>query len=474
MIFLHYALTGALWLSMFIIGVVYAVTGPILLNLAKLVNTEVSKVSWALTTRGLGTALGSLARGYLIDASRCRVAATIIAFMLLGGLTAAIPWSTYLGVMIVVFCLQGLIVGFIETDTNDVCIQLWGKKHAPYLMAVYGGVSAGGLSAAAMVLPFVRETPCVGGARSESTLCEKNMSQKNPFPQNSTVFSHQSETEKQNIEAMSTIHFIVMGICLFTGLFLAFLLHLAKPTETNEHEECEYKETVETPKIASRSTCYVLIALLSVYIFNVIGAALTYSTLLTTFVVKQLGKTETLGTQMTLFYSTVSFTGTVLFTPLSKYIPASVTILTTCIILVVSSLVLVIFGSYSTIAVWCASAGIALSGMVSYAAVFSWANQYIDLPVKMSSILVSSSTLGEMGFPAVMGPFLDTYPMAVAYAVLAAMVSNALIYVCVECVGRCALRAKLQENTSIVVSKNQGKNYTLLPNDFSINKTTAE
>jgi MFS family permease len=96
-------------------AVVYSVTGPIILDLAELVNSDISKVSIVVPIRGLGLCIGSLLRGHLLDVSRCRTGSSLISFLICGGLAAAIPWSPNLEVMVVFFFLQGLLVGFIET-----------------------------------------------------------------------------------------------------------------------------------------------------------------------------------------------------------------------------------------------------------------------------------------------------------------------------------------------------------------------
>jgi predicted MFS family arabinose efflux permease len=101
-------------------GIAYNTTGPALLDLAELVNSKVSKVSWTLTTRGLGIGIGSLFRGHAIDVTRCRTSSTIISYFVFAGLTATIPWSNYLEAMLCVFFLQGLAIGFIEAGKSPL------------------------------------------------------------------------------------------------------------------------------------------------------------------------------------------------------------------------------------------------------------------------------------------------------------------------------------------------------------------
>jgi nitrate/nitrite transporter NarK len=347
-------------------------------------------------------------------------------------------------------------IPFPFSDGNDLCIKIWGNDHAPFLIAIYSGYMAGFAVAPVLALPFIRERPeLIDGARNLSLSIKSTKLLPKERLYNSTYLTtiRQSLSEEEGLGPMQKLHLIIMGICVAVGILLAFVSHMVNSFEKYDAVEEENKIEV-TPSIKQKRTKYIIVALLSIYIFNIIGSEITFSTLLTAFVVKLLGETKELGTQMTAVYGLVGLIAAVVFIPVSKYIRGSIITLGVLIPALFATVLLAIYGSNSTIVIWFASACLGLCSGVAYACVFLWAGQYITLTVKESSILVASSTFGEMAYPAVAGPFLDTYPMILAYVVLGAMAINCVIYPCVEWLGRRARQGSVDGSRGAYIQEN--------------------
>jgi fucose permease len=363
-------------------------------------------------------------------------------------------------------------VAFFLSDGNDLCIKIWGSDHGPYLMAVFSGYSAGSLLAPVLTLPFLQERPKqMDVVYNLSISAQPNISEVKPLRNEATnstiglesVFGDQA----WGLGPMHKLHLLVMGICLAVGVILALV---AQQTNSSVKYDQFQDEDDITPRMKQKATRYMIVTLLGIYIFNIIGAEITYSSLLTPFVVKQFGESKKTGTEMTTLYWLVGLIGTVSFIPVSKYVKGSVIILGMLIAVTMATILLAIFGSSSTIVVWCSSACIGLGSGVSYAGVFLWASQYVDLTVQVSSILVSMSTFGEMAYPAMTGPFLDTYPMTLVYVLTGGVIVNCVIYACVEYLGRRACIGRLVEPLEVNIREYKTKCCRIISTECDKNK----
>ncbi|KAL1467342.1 hypothetical protein MTO96_042257, partial [Rhipicephalus appendiculatus] len=106
--------TFNLALGNFGMGLIAALTGVALLDLAEIYDASISSVSFLITTRGIGSLLGSLLGGKLYDTYNTQVVSILT--MTLSSITVLmIPLSAYLAVAHAMVFFEGLSLGAFST-----------------------------------------------------------------------------------------------------------------------------------------------------------------------------------------------------------------------------------------------------------------------------------------------------------------------------------------------------------------------
>ncbi|XP_052799367.1 uncharacterized protein LOC128230982 [Mya arenaria] len=109
-------------------------------------------------SRSIGYLLGALLGGALLDCFN-RQLLLFCALLLASVATAVIPWSLTLLVMSVMFALQGVTMGTLDTGGNVFCIQLWGRQNGPYMQTLHFAFGIGAFIAPLLARPFLSPDP---------------------------------------------------------------------------------------------------------------------------------------------------------------------------------------------------------------------------------------------------------------------------------------------------------------------------
>ncbi|XP_052801006.1 uncharacterized protein LOC128231830 [Mya arenaria] len=144
--------------AFFALGLCVAIPGPTLLDLGDQVTASTSVMMVVFVSRSIGYLLGALLGGALLDCFN-RQLLLFCALLLASVATAVIPWSLTLLVMSVMFALQGVTMGTLDTGGNVFCIQLWGRQNGPYMQTLHFAFGIGAFIAPLLARPFLSPDP---------------------------------------------------------------------------------------------------------------------------------------------------------------------------------------------------------------------------------------------------------------------------------------------------------------------------
>ena len=118
--------TFGLFLVFITHGLLLGVMGPTILDLATACSTDVSKLTYIMTGRAGGYAVGSFITAFIY--SRLDIAIAIsVGTLISAGIVIAIPFIRNVYVLIGVFFALGSNMGVFESGINVFLIDLWGK-----------------------------------------------------------------------------------------------------------------------------------------------------------------------------------------------------------------------------------------------------------------------------------------------------------------------------------------------------------
>eukprot|EP00047_Mylnosiga_fluctuans_P005800 m.242798 g.242798 ORF g.242798 m.242798 type:complete len:500 (+) comp14101_c0_seq1:61-1560(+) len=144
-------------LGFFTLGVVLALLGPTLLDLAHQTDASIAGIGRAFTARSVGYLAGSVLGGYLFDhmSNPCLVLAGGLAIT--GLSTFLVPFCTALAAIYVVVSFQGAAMGFLDTGGNVLLLSMWGKDCGPQMQAMHFCFGLGAFISPMIASPFISE-----------------------------------------------------------------------------------------------------------------------------------------------------------------------------------------------------------------------------------------------------------------------------------------------------------------------------
>lgn len=407
-------------------GLTAALTGVALLDLAEIYDASISSVSFLITTRGIGSLLGSLLGGKLYDTYNTQVV-SILTMVLSSFTVLMIPLSGYLAVAHVMMFLEGLSLGGFGTGAIVWNIRMWPDNSSPALQTFHLAFGIGGLVAPFIAKPFLSPVP---GGNSSGTPNHTSIGIAEQIYLTSTHDLREEllelENENEHGSGKSQVHYAFAIACALNALLVISMLMLYFVDRTDfkpqdpVNNAGETEATIERPANDVRFS-RVMLALLSAYMFIYVTLECTSSEMFVPFAVKsalRFSKDEAARVVAVFFFcfSAGRLTGA-LFT-----IRVPVLWLTTAshVVLLPTAIMLALRGSSSPVVLW---AGSALTGFAQgplNAGVTAWTAKYITVTNKMMSVVVVMGCVGSMSPPLFVGQFIERSPDVFLYVCLAA------------------------------------------------------
>lgn len=128
--------TASYFAAFIALGLVAAVLGPTLPNLADNTGTQLQSISLLFSVRSLGYLLGSFQSGLLYDRRRGH---PIIAAVLLGiaGLLVLVPLATSIWALAAIFLILGVAEGVLDVGGNTLLVWGHGSSVGPYMNGLH-------------------------------------------------------------------------------------------------------------------------------------------------------------------------------------------------------------------------------------------------------------------------------------------------------------------------------------------------
>ncbi|GIY85280.1 sodium-dependent glucose transporter 1 [Caerostris darwini] len=242
-------------------GMSIAITGPTLLELKNLVNTDMAHIAFIYTARSAGCAFGNIAAialilatfqldhhfssttlvpnnvglvgttvtGVIFDAlTRTQMVLTIFNFST--ALTMlSIPWSRSMEVLTVLMTINGVSLGILETGSNVCCLSLWGKDSGPYFQALHCIFGLGALIAPLIAAPFLGDY--------ESDFLEYDFNNSSNVFANTTTQNSTHYFTNEGFEIISgiprvTYAFTIIGVFALLVTTLFFIVCIITPKDS--------------------------------------------------------------------------------------------------------------------------------------------------------------------------------------------------------------------------------------------------
>ncbi|OWF50543.1 sodium-dependent glucose transporter 1-like [Mizuhopecten yessoensis] len=143
-------------LAFFSLGLCIAIPGPTLIDLGERVQSDTTHMALVFTARSVGYLLGALVGGFLFDIFDKQLLLCVTLF-LASLATCVIPWALTLVVLAVMFSLQGIAMGVLDTGGNALCVRIWGKRSSPYIQVMHFAFGIGAFIAPLLSQPFLHE-----------------------------------------------------------------------------------------------------------------------------------------------------------------------------------------------------------------------------------------------------------------------------------------------------------------------------
>ena len=350
------------------LGLAYAALGPTLADLASNVSTDLTRISYVLSARGLGYLVGSLVGGWLYDRSKgnpVMAAALAIAAVIM----VAIPLVSALWLLVGVVFLFGVFLGAVDVGGNTLLVWLHRDEVDPYMNALHFFFGVG-----AFLSPLVIA------------------------------------------QAVSVTAEIVWGYWILAILLLpaaAFLARRPSPSAMAD-ERGGSQPTGGDGQLG-------LVLLIAVFFFLYVGAEASFGGWIATY-----ARTTGLGDATTAAYLTSAFWGAVtvgrlLAVPLSaRYAPRQVLVADLALCLI-SALILVIWVG-QPVATWVGAIGAGLGLASIFPTALSFAEKRLRITGTVTSLFFVGASLGGMSIPWLIGQLFENVGARVMVLVIAAAI----------------------------------------------------
>lgn len=357
------------------LGLAYAALGPTLTDLASNVGTDLTRISYVLSARGLGYLVGSLVGGRLYDTVKGNP--IMAGALLVAAITLLVmPFVSVLWVLVGCAFLLGAFLGAVDVGGNTLLVWLHRDKVDPYMNALHFFFGIGAFLSPVVIAQAVTLT---GGIRW----------------------------------GYLTLAFLLVPVA-------AALMRIPSPTAISDEEDigggASEGRSLEAPKES-----ILLVALIAVFFFLYVGAEASFGGWIATY-----AKTTGMGTAVTAAYLTSAFWGAMtlgrlLAVPLAaRFSPRQVLIgdLAGCL---VSALVLVLWLG-NPIATWIGTFGAGLSMASIFPTALSFAEKRLKITGTITSLFFVGGSLGGMSLPWLIGQLYESIGPGITILAIAAAV----------------------------------------------------
>ncbi|XP_046328597.1 sodium-dependent glucose transporter 1-like isoform X2 [Haliotis rufescens] len=404
--------TGCLFFSFIVVGMCSAQTGPALLDLQLITNTNTQQSAVFFTGASVGSMCGSLSIGYLFGRFNKHV---LMSLILLGAAVAVgvIPLCSPYVLMVFMHGVVAFFRAGHVTCGNTDLIRTWEAERRVFIQILHFCFALGGTLSPLITEPFLAyrtDSNNTGGADNSTTPISSVCVNNSDFVNNEECDIVVTETKVQYAYLITGILFLVASLTfLVQRCCHGSQTHVTK-TSTNGYENLD-------KPLPMRYIFATMAFVVMIFIF-LVAVETCLASFLLTFVVVQLNWTKTSGARVTsvfwacyaaMRFATIFFTD--LVSPFALILVTSITMLMSAVGLLMSSIY------DNEIGVWACVALGGLSLASQFPSTMMWLEESIlRLSSRIVSIIVFSATLPGIINPLIIGYLMeDVSPLWLMY-----------------------------------------------------------
>lgn len=407
--------TAVLYLVFFTVGLSVAIPGPTLLDLQLLTNSTLSQITYILSSRSAGYAIGSIVGGILIDFVDQQLV-LIFSLLITCVSLSAVPWISSLWGIIITFGINGIFSGAIDSVSNIWILHIWGKESPPFMQALHFAFGLGAFLAPLLAQPFlvpIQTDPIPRMKQPSHKFSVWNKRQHHFIARNVySVSSGQTYTSNDLL-----IKYPYTAAAMFGGLVLILFVTIYcfhkenKPHPTKIVERPPDEIDKKSSKTKSNLLIIFMVLFTAIFLHIYSGLEMAFGTLLTTFTVKEnLHLDKSTGSYISsLFWGTFTFFRCVTVF-LVDIMGCEKMLIFDLVLIMVSNLILVSFASRYAAGLWIGVAVMGLGASSVLPTIFGYLEQTFSLSSRMASVILGAACFGEFVMPFIAGSFIDDYP----------------------------------------------------------------
>lgn len=355
--------------------------------------------------------------------------ATSIAFTFSTCLTLSIGYLSRLWVLLTIFVLNGMCLGFFEAGSNVFILHLWGKETAVFMQALHFMFGSGSLIAPLIAEPFL--------VKRNETLIKEGIA---VYDQATKLFYPYS----------------VIAVLLAINAVVMFVVYRLFPETEEHHSRKRRREEEESNKrqqeqqqvtqlqvqedekrVKSYKRWKVFVLVLTLFFMHIyLGLEISFGSFLMTFAVNSsLKLSKATGAHLTtLFWSTFTFIR-VLTILVIGWAGNRGVILTSLTLVLSANALLTPFGDSNQLLLWLGVGMIGIGMSSVWACIFGYLEEFFPVTSVIGSLMIVSAVLGEFVFPVIISSFVKDFPQILLWVVLFCSVSIALLFsvICLVC-----------------------------------------
>ncbi|XP_045215669.2 sodium-dependent glucose transporter 1-like [Mercenaria mercenaria] len=447
---------------MTILGWEYGQMGPVFPDLRDIAGVSLKQGSWLFTGFAVGYLAGCLIAGF----TQTRFSSNLLLFfytIVSAGAYTVTPWIPVFEVMVFLLALSGLGIGGQDTCVHTMLFETWDSKVGPYFQMLHVLYAVGGIISPLATKPFLRKNIQEGHpdiVNSTQAISIQNATQSSV----SIVSTNRSNSLDDVIMTDTDVHYalLVSGL-LSVSAAVPFLAIFFKDQRAKKSQHQNNAVKVITADKQTRLPSRIERIVLCIFLLNSFVATAfldLFPSFLTTFVIKQAGMTQQVGSNLTSAYFAMYAVGNFLNIFASVYIKITKIIIfsyISTVAMLTGVLLSVVFPNEVLLSVFVSLSG--LSSATIIATIYTWIQEHVT-PVtgKLASGLLISGSLGISLNPLLTGYLMDVYsPLWFIYLSLGNTLFCAVLFI-----------------TAMLLTKTYSNDMNVTEETIRANQTTAD
>ncbi|CAG5123775.1 unnamed protein product [Candidula unifasciata] len=385
---LHSVWLGLIFISL---GMALGQSGPTLLDLQILTNSNLEAASLFLTSSSVGYLAGSILCGFIYDRVNKNLF-LLIGVIGLGLLSIAIPFCVNVVAMNLVRTVFGIFIGVVDAGGNAEQMRVWGNEGHELMQMLHFFFAIGGVIAPLYTGPFLAQTSTANTSVANLT---NSTDEPTIVPQTPPVTTDVGYA------------YIITGVfCIVSGI--PWLVIYLQDKCGKGSDFIKATGAVTQRKLPLSIMLYLISMICLMYILYVC-AEVTFSSYLMTFLVNQYNVGKSTGTNATSVFWAFFAASRFAMIFISQYVTAVQLLFISCVLMIITSIcftIAAVFNAIDGMIVLTAFFGLSVSAV--FPAGFSWTESHLmKVTSWVSACILISSSLGGMVIPTLQGYLME-------------------------------------------------------------------